>query len=228
MIPIHSATTPAPGRKAGVEGCEPPTLWTMVHSAMVAFPLLLLAMASLGCSTSRFSLNRDDRQTESIAAAPPRREMVDNFEQRRTQAQLLAALARQADGDLAGCENQVRQILARQPENTEARLVLADILTATQRFSQAEEQLRNILACSPRNAQAHYQLGLLLEVTGRSDEGLNSLVTAAELEPANDHYRKFARIAARDTQGIRPTMPSQHFTVVEPDRSAVRQVVHEE
>ena len=205
------------------------TSWVVARSAALLLTVPLLPAATVGCSAARLSVLRDERQPAAAGEnMPPRREIVDNFERRRTQAQLQAALARQADGDLAGCENQVQQIMARQPENTEARLVLADILTATQRFPQAEEQLRNILACSPRNAQAYYQLGLLFEVTGRPDESLSCLTSAAELEPSNDHYRKLVRVAAREPRGDRRPTSSQHFTVVEPMRSTVRQVAHED
>ena len=148
----------------------------------------------VGCVSSPLS-----PQTTSSSQLPrpdQRPEIVGTFEKHRVATQFHAALARNADGDVAGCESLLRQVLTQQPEFHDARLVLADVLLATNRIAEAEEQLRHVVACTPRDAKARYQLGLLLDVQGRSPEALSHLEQAAQLSPANHIYCESFQLAA--------------------------------
>jgi Tfp pilus assembly protein PilF len=128
-----------------------------------------------------------------------REELVRQFEERRDQAQLSAALDRWKQGDAAGCETLLVQLLQRRPDCREARHLLADLYAARPDAAAAQEELTRLLADFPSDARAHHSLGLLLESLDRPSEALSHFEQAASLEPANKLY-SHSRDACRETE----------------------------
>jgi Tfp pilus assembly protein PilF len=111
------------------------------------------------------------------------------FEQQRNQAQLQAALVRWQQGDVAGCESRLRNLVQRRPEFCDARVHLAELAWSCENAVEAEAEYRAALALAPQRADLHHALGLVLESTGRWPEAQTHLAQAAALEPQNELYR---------------------------------------
>ena len=117
-----------------------------------------------------------------------REAIISEFESRRNQAQYEAAVARFQQGDLAGSEMLLVQLLDRNPQDGNARRMLADICLVQQDYDAAESHLQLLLTQDASDAQTHHALGLLLQVAGRSPEAIGYFKRAAELEPDNELY----------------------------------------
>jgi Flp pilus assembly protein TadD len=149
--------------------------------------VVAILMSSYGCAgwkglrsaPGTVTPQREERQAETVR----------DFEDRRDNAQLRAALDRWQQGDAAGCEAMLTAIVKRRPDYTDARLQLGQVLLARGDAADAEVHLRAVLEQQPELAEAHHALALALDATGRSAEASQHLAKAAELEPDNEVYQ---------------------------------------
>ena len=118
-----------------------------------------------------------------------REAVVQDFEQRRIQAQYLAAVSRWQEGELESCRLLLMAVLEIDPTYRQARRLLAEVYVALEQPPEAERQLRQLLAEHETDAEAHHALALLLETSGRPAEAQPHFYRAAELEPSNELYQ---------------------------------------
>ncbi len=136
-----------------------------------------------GCATTQPS-PPGAAATVTPDAPPPPSPRVHEADQ----AQWQQALAQAHQGDLAGCEQGLRDLLGRQPGHRDGRMMLADLLAERGQVAEAEQQFREVLARYPSDAQAHHSLGLLLEASLRQHEALACYRAALRHAPDNRLY----------------------------------------
>ena len=108
---------------------------------------LTAALAVGGCA----GLNALPPPIEDIAPQREERkqEVVEDFEQRRDESQYQAALAAWERGDTRGCEEQLVQLLRRNPNHHTARQALADLYLEGENFPAAEKHYRQLIQDQP-------------------------------------------------------------------------------
>jgi Tfp pilus assembly protein PilF len=156
-----------------------------VSRLTLAFVAVLTA-TTLGCTS--LNLPASPKRNPAREQERKREQVVQNFEQRRNEAQCRAALARWQQGDTASCESLLVQLLGHTPDDCEARRLLADLYLAQQQPASALDQLQQLVEQHPDDAQAHHSLGLLFESLGRMSDALEHFDLAVELEPKNGLY----------------------------------------
>ncbi len=80
-----------------------------------------------------------------------------------------------------------RDVLEREPGNTEAMTNLGNLLKLEGEFDSAERLYRQVLGVNPQNAAIHKNLGDLLARSLRVEEGISHLRTATEQDPRNPY-----------------------------------------
>lgn len=156
----------------------------------------LLAIAAFtGCAGWRTQAQpaAGDKVT-SLRADDP--ELTQAFEERRTEAELLAAMDRWQHGDIAGCESRLRGLINRNPTALEPRLRLAELALACDQFADAEVHYRAALTQDAGRADIHHGLAIVLESQNRHAEARAHFERAFRLEPENELYRLSAEAAA--------------------------------
>ena len=157
-----------------------------------------------------------------------KQEVVEDFEQRRDESQYQAALAAWERGDTRGCEEQLVQLLRRNPNHHTARQTLADLYLEGQNFPAAEKHYRQLIQDQPRDAQARHSLGLLLELQGRHEEAQQQFAQAAQLEPSNPLFAADKGPAEPVSQAsadlpdrrVKPPPPAEPQAVPRPSQAA--------
>jgi tetratricopeptide (TPR) repeat protein len=148
-----------------------------------------------------------------------RRQTVERFEQKRDEAEFVAAVAEYTQGDDKGCEETLRRLLGRNANHLRGRLLLTELYLTQGRLAEARQQAETALGQAPDDAQAHYTLALVLEAAGHVQPALDHYDRAAELEPENELYavgRQLAWEAARRADGPSAGNPGAEDAVVEP------------
>ncbi|MCA9268003.1 MAG: tetratricopeptide repeat protein, partial [Planctomycetales bacterium] len=135
------------------------------------------------CATWRASAPPVKSAQPAAPAHAALEESAEQFEQRRTVAELAAATASAERGDLSTCHSVVEAILKREPNNVDALLMMADVQLARDNPAAAERILRRVVNSEPDHAAAHFALGLLLESSARSDEAQIHFAQAHRLAP---------------------------------------------
>jgi Tfp pilus assembly protein PilF len=159
------------------------------HPIPVYSLLLLAIIASLltGCASWR------PQATDKASLAEARQERhakaVQAFEQTREQAQLTSALDRWQQGDVAGCESRLRNLVQSRPQFCEAHVHLAELAWSFENADEAIAEYQAAIALAPQRAELHHALGLVLEATGRQAEAQQHLAQAAALDPQSELFR---------------------------------------
>lgn len=152
----------------------------------VLLPLLLVVSALAGCAgTKQFKPvieNAAEERTER------ERELIENFSQRRDDAQYQAALQSWESGDPKGCRDSIDKLLERNPKHKQARQLLADLHLDGGSTEKAKELLEQLLAEFPNDAQIHHSLGMLYDTMTDNEAALRHLSRAVELDPENELY----------------------------------------
>jgi predicted Zn-dependent protease len=154
-------------------------------SKLLRMSLLACCLGLTGCSTfatsaaSKANASRSTHRDADLSA----------FEQKRDEAQYIAARDRVENGDLSAAETLLNSILERTPNHADSRLLLADLYVAQDRTADAEKHLRLVLEQRPNHPRAHHSLGLLCDVTGRAEEAADHFRRAAEAAPQEESYR---------------------------------------
>jgi tetratricopeptide (TPR) repeat protein len=91
-------------------------------------------------------------------------------------------------GYTADAESEYKAALRLSPQYAPAAVDLADLYRGIGRDSDGESVLRTALAASPQDAGLHHALGLTLVPLKRTDEALDELHRAAELDPRQARY----------------------------------------
>jgi tetratricopeptide (TPR) repeat protein len=86
----------------------------------------------------------------------------------------------------------LERALTQSPTNTRILETLIPIQMKLKRLDQAERCARMLIAASPLNPAAHSFLASALKRSGRPQEALPAARRAAELDPHNDRYRRYA------------------------------------
>jgi len=158
-------------------------------------------LAISGCAT--IGLPEPDLPDDVALERTDREEKVaEDFKRTRDGALYKAAVARWRDGDVAACESLLMRLLERSKDHREARLMLADLYGSTGKPTAAERHLRLLVDRTADDAQAHHSLGMLLAANSKTDEALQYLQTAAELEPDNELYAASYETAQADSNAL--------------------------
>ena len=132
-----------------------------------------------------------------IASAPDIRakrqeqheEAVRQFEQRRNDAQLQAAMACWRMGDTEGCRRGLDELVRRSPNYLDGRLALADLCLCLEDPQQAKMHAQHALSLAPKDARACHALGQALEALRDIDAACAQFQRAVELDNQNEIYR---------------------------------------
>jgi Tfp pilus assembly protein PilF len=151
---------------------------------VLGIAILLACVGLSGCAAIVPSSNSTSRKERS-----QREPDLSAFEQKRDDAQFVAARERIEQGDFDAAETLLKSLLDRSPGHLESRLLLADLCVSQDRTAEAEVQLRQVLQRSPDHARAHHSLGLLCDITGRAEEAAEHFRQAAESAPHEEAYR---------------------------------------
>jgi len=112
-------------------------------------------------------------------------------------ADLPAALAREADGDLPGSLVALEQVVALRPGWELARIELARVLMRSGgSLERAALHLETANALAPENPRAHFLRGAVLEELGRRDEAARAYETSLAYRASYaDPHRRLAALA---------------------------------
>ncbi len=147
----------------------------------------LVIVTATGCAIVNLPPNpaADDISSERQKRTE---EVVDRFDKSRDFAQFEAASGQWKRGDVKGCKESLRRLLARNPAHRDARLLMIELCLASKNPEQAAPHAEHLLAAWPNDAQVQYTNGLVLDTLGRETEALVHYQKAAELEPGNEVY----------------------------------------
>ncbi len=127
------------------------------------------------------------------------REVADDFDRRRDEAQYQAARTRWLEDDGTGCRASLEQILKRNPNHCPARLLLAEVALAEGHTKEALDQARQVMGLDAASAGAHHIMALALDALGESPAALMHYEAAARLDPQNEQYAACYQAALNTT-----------------------------
>jgi tetratricopeptide (TPR) repeat protein len=162
------------------------SLAVLVRALCVTF--IAMTTALVGCAGG-FQLWKPVVENAAVERTERERDMIEDFSQRRDDAQYQAALQSWASGDPRSCRELIEKVLERNPKHKEARQLMADLYLDEGSQEAAKEILDQLLIEFPNDAPIHHSLGLLYEAMNNSDASLRHLGRAVELEPENELYR---------------------------------------
>src|SRR5439155_831231 len=110
----------------------------------------------------------------------------------KAQFNLAVAYGANANYGLAKEIEQLRKVIASQPDFPGARLALGRSLLGEGLVEESVGELREAVRLEPQNTQAHYQLGLALVRAGHKDEGAVELQKSRELASSDDRRQNAA------------------------------------
>jgi Flp pilus assembly protein TadD len=172
--------------------------------------VMITGCQSLETLTSKSEGISQKRKQRNLAAA-------QRFDQKRDWAELEAAQARWAEGDLDGCAETLRHLLARNPDHLEARLLMAEALLAANRPKEAIPLLEPAVAAHPNDARVHHLMGMLLDGAGQRVDASGLYEQAASLEPDNEVYRvSYETLATSDEPPRQPGDIAQGLPIPTP------------
>lgn len=154
------------------------------RAILLRVPLLACCLGLSGCGALALPA-----RSNSAARTAHGEVDLSAFEQKRDEAQYIAARDRAEQGDVDAAETLLKSILERTPNHVEAQLLLADLYVAQERTADAERRLRAVLHQRPDLARAQHSLGLLCDVTGRPEEAAEHFRRAAKAAPQEESYR---------------------------------------
>jgi Tfp pilus assembly protein PilF len=164
-------------------------------AALLLFACLVAPTLGSGCSLMQSWKHSAEEGDVGRQRERRREEVVQDFERRRSSAQLLAAQEHAEQGDPEAAEKMLLSVIQRDPQNAEPRVRLAELYWAHEQLPKAEEQLRAAVDLAPDRADVHHSLGLVLEAGGDTTSAREHLAKAAQLEPANEFYRLAVDVA---------------------------------
>jgi len=207
------------------------------RSFSIVLWIALLLSCAPGCSGLRNSRPPlEGLSSEGITEKRKQRneEVVRQFESKRDFAEFEAARARWARDDSSGCEELLKNLLARNPTHRDALLLLGEVYLTTNRRQQAFEQVQKALEAYPEDAHTHYTMGLLLDASGQSQPALEHYERACQREPDNELYSISFRDALRAANAASGPVPRRDVPTgsappaLVPDPSPVRFASHAE
>jgi predicted CXXCH cytochrome family protein len=170
-----------------LEGVPPAQMWPLAASLLsdpsrgVRIRAASLLAAIPAASQPPADRDRFERAAAEFVAA--QRFNADRPESRSGLGSFLAKRGRAADA-----EAEYKAALRLSPQYAPAAVNLADLYRGLGREADGESVLRAALAASPQDAGLHHALGLALVRLKRTDEALEELHRAADLEPGQTRY----------------------------------------
>ena len=149
--------------------------------------LIVIAIGLSGCAS--LSGPRPAAVAKAHRTENRRQAAIQEFEARREQAELQAALNRWKEGNVPACEAALRALTQQRPQFQGAHLQLAELLLSQGDLEAAEQELRGVLAAAPDHPTAHHTLGMILEANNQPEESRKHLLRAVELDPQSDLFR---------------------------------------
>ena len=142
-------------------------------------------------------------------------------------AQFNLAVAYGADANYGPAKEieQLRKVIAAEPNFARARLALGRALLSVGKVEESIGELREAVRLEPQNAQAIYQLGLALGRAGRKDEAVAELQKGRALVSADDRKQNAdldvaeGRVALGKGQFEEAMAKFKHALQLEPDSS---------
>lgn len=165
----------------------PAQLWPLVSPFLTdsVRGVRIKAAFLLGGTPSQ-NLSASDRAR--LAAAEAEFVAAQELNADRPEARALLGRYHARTGDTAAAEADYRAALRLSPDFAPAAVNLADLYRHLDRDADAEAVLRQALQSSLKDGGLHHALGLTLVRLKRSDEAIDELRLAAELEPDRARY----------------------------------------
>jgi len=181
----------------------------------------LLSVLAAGCAGLDLTGAEGKAVTEKLEQR--NEEVVRDFANKRDAAEFQAALAQFNQGDVAGCEQQLRQLLERNPDHRDALLLAVEICLDDNRTAEAFRHAEHALQAHPDDAYVAYTMGFLLDATEQESDATAYYRRAAELDPDNELFT-VAHLTALETAEQAPAErisdPSSHSSPSAGDKHA--------
>ncbi len=167
-----------------------------------------LAMFSGGCATWG-SLGTTTVRNQADDIGPKREarrdQVAQDFDKRRDDAQFNAAATAWQRGDTITCEQNLQQLLGRNPKYSRARMLLADLYLFNGQSQKAIDELTRAVEADPKDAVAQHSLAEALDSVGRQQDALLHYEAATQLDPKNEVFA----LSFRSALGVNPTAAKQ-------------------
>jgi tetratricopeptide (TPR) repeat protein len=142
-------------------------------------------------------------------------------------AQFNLAEAYGADPDFGPAKevDQLRKVIATDPDYPGAHRALGKALLRDGKIEQSVQELQTAVRLEPQSTEAHYQLGLSLARAGRKDEAENELRTSRELASSEDRKQNAdldiaeGRVALDKSDLEQAVIKFRHAFVLQPQSS---------
>lgn len=116
--------------------------------------------------------NRDDR----------REEVLDEYQQQRTEAMFQAAVGDWRRGDTEKCHDLLQQLLKERPDHRDAQLLLADLYLSQSDLPAAQATIDELLAQRPDDVEALNAKALVLEMLDLPEDAQRTRQRAEQTE----------------------------------------------
>jgi len=177
------------------------TKWTFA----LAISTLLCPIFINGCSSTR-NIHLPIAEDVTPERKARNEQFLKEFAQRRSQAELHAAINYWQRGDIDYCHTSLNNILERNPEHREALLLMANSLLATEKAPNALTHIKTATLAHPNDPEVQYTMAVILEANGQPDAALAHYELAVELAPDNEtylaHYEAAIEVGGHDDQFI--------------------------
>ncbi len=162
---------------------------------------VLLSVLTAGCAGVDLTGAEGKAVTEKLKQR--NKEVTADFEAKRDAAEFQAAFACFKQGDAVGCEQQLCQLLQRNPDDRDARLLAAEVCLDDNRTGEAFSHVEQAVEAHPDDPQVAYTMGLVLDATGQEAGATVYYQLAAEREPENELFA-LAHLTALESAELAP------------------------
>ncbi|NQU24599.1 MAG: tetratricopeptide repeat protein [Candidatus Nealsonbacteria bacterium] len=147
---------------------------------------VLLSVLTAGCAG--FDLADTEGKAVSEKLKQRNEEVTTALESKRAAAEFQAALARFSQGDAAGCEQDLTQLLRRNPGYRDARLLAVEVCLTDNRVGEALKHAQHAMEAHPDDPHVSYTMGLVLDAAGQEAGAAAYYQRAAELDPESELF----------------------------------------
>lgn len=150
-------------------------MYAKIQRTFLAFPLMFIALGSVGCSMSEThddAVNAAEQRWLDIRSAMVLQEAQGRFE----------------SGDLEQARQSLKEALRMHPTNPELLTLLGRIFLEQSQLELANRQFKAAIESQPNHAPAYYYRGIILQRWQKYEDSLASYRQAAQHEPTEPGY----------------------------------------